>query len=152
MSSRRGPGPRQHKFADDQIDDGSVHEPPHVYLGDDDLTSCAGPRAGRGRHEGPPQPRVVGVRRESRFARPATRWRARLRWRCGGATVRDLADRRAPGSHMMLGKLMLGTLIFGTSMMSRGSWRKSPLVGRPVFCRTLAVTFSRLRGLRRRKH
>ena len=27
------------QFADGSIDDGSVHEPPHVYLGDDGLTS-----------------------------------------------------------------------------------------------------------------
>ena len=27
------------QFADGRIDDGSVHEPPHVYLGDDGLTS-----------------------------------------------------------------------------------------------------------------
>jgi hypothetical protein len=27
------------QFADGRIDDGSVHEPPHVYLGDDALTS-----------------------------------------------------------------------------------------------------------------
>ena len=27
------------QFADGRIDDGGVHEPPHVYLGDDALTS-----------------------------------------------------------------------------------------------------------------
>ena len=27
------------QFADGSIDDGSMHEPPHVYLGDDGLTS-----------------------------------------------------------------------------------------------------------------
>jgi hypothetical protein len=28
------------QFADGRIDDGGVHEPPHVYLGDDALTSA----------------------------------------------------------------------------------------------------------------
>ena len=28
------------QFADGSIDDGGVHEPPHVYLGDDGLTSA----------------------------------------------------------------------------------------------------------------
>ena len=28
------------QFTDGRIDDGSVHEPPHVYLGDDGLTSA----------------------------------------------------------------------------------------------------------------
>jgi hypothetical protein len=28
------------QYADARIDDGSVHEPPHVYLGDDGLTSA----------------------------------------------------------------------------------------------------------------
>jgi len=27
------------QYSDGRIDDGSVHEPPHVYLGDDGLTS-----------------------------------------------------------------------------------------------------------------
>ena len=32
------------QFSDGRVDDGSVHEPPHVYLGDDGL-SCAQARA-----------------------------------------------------------------------------------------------------------
>ena len=28
------------QYADGRIDDGSVHEPPHVYLGDDALLAC----------------------------------------------------------------------------------------------------------------
>ena len=40
------------QFTDGRIDDGKVHEPPHVYFGDDCLTSAQGSRTRRAARRG----------------------------------------------------------------------------------------------------